>query len=180
MKRRCLEPRHNFYHRYGGRGITVCERWLASFLDFYEDMGKKPPGTSLDRRDNDGNYDPDNCRWATPLQQSQNTANVVLLTYNGETLCLKEWARKLFIDASSLKWRIDNWGLDRALSTPRRKEGLFAKAMFTHNGETLSIADWSARTGIPRRTLHGRIRRWGIERALTKPPMKTRQHPKHS
>lgn len=72
MKGRCYTPTDAKFQHYGGRGITVCERWLNSFENFLSDMGERPPGLTLDRIDTNGNYEPGNCRWATPLVQSRN------------------------------------------------------------------------------------------------------------
>lgn len=73
MKQRCLNPNNNQFHNYGARGITVCDRWLDSFENFYNDMGEPPTSShSLDRIDNDRGYSPDNCRWATPSEQTYN------------------------------------------------------------------------------------------------------------
>lgn len=75
MIKRCTNPNNDHYKNYGGRGITVCERWLHSFEDFYEDMGIRPFGMTLDRKDTNGNYCKDNCKWSTPKEQANNRRN---------------------------------------------------------------------------------------------------------
>lgn len=99
MIERCYLPTNASYHRYGGRGITVCERWLSDYRNFLSDMGRSPAGHSLDRVDPNGNYEPGNCRWATPIQQSQNRCNTPMVEYQGAFMPLIEAAR-----ASGLKY----------------------------------------------------------------------------
>ncbi|MCP1173759.1 hypothetical protein [Ralstonia chuxiongensis] len=117
MKARCENPNNIRYHRYGGRGIKVCERWRNSFEAFLADMGPSN-GLTIDRIDNDGNYEPGNCRWATVREQSQKTSRIKLLTFNGETLSLAEWARRLGIRANTLTMRLNayKWPLEKALT----------------------------------------------------------------
>ncbi len=95
MKSRCYNEKATNFHRYGGRGITICDRWLSSFTNFYLDMGSCPGNKSIDRKDNNGNYTPSNCRWATCTEQSDNTSRTKHITYNGKTMNLSEWSKRL-------------------------------------------------------------------------------------
>lgn len=94
MIARCNNPKHAKYPNYGGRGIRVCDRW-RKYANFHEDMGLRPSGMSLDRIDNNGNYEPGNCRWATPQEQARNRRSNVMITIDGETHCLAEWVEIL-------------------------------------------------------------------------------------
>lgn len=120
MKQRCINPNHPKYHLYGGRGIKVCDRWLNSFENFIWDMGKRPSDEySLDRwPDMNGNYEKGNCRWTTRLQQADNLRSTKQLTLNGKTQSQAEWARDLGINAVTLRERLQNWTVEKALSTP--------------------------------------------------------------
>lgn len=96
IRTRCLNPRSQHYKNYGGRGITIDDRWQGAngFANFAADMGPKPgPGYSIDRKDNDGNYEPDNCRWATGTEQSNNQRSNVRVTIDGETKTLMQWTK---------------------------------------------------------------------------------------
>jgi len=104
---RCHNPRNKYYASYGGRGITVCDRWRESFVNFIEDMGPRPSDRhSLDRTDNDGPYSPENCRWATKVQQSNNRRSNRMLTYNGQALTLTQWAKIVGISEGTIDSRI--------------------------------------------------------------------------
>jgi len=94
MRRRCYSKADTRYHDYGGRGITVCDRWRHSFEAFLADMGECPPGMELDRKDNDGPYSPENCRWATKKQQGRNKRNNRLVTFEGKTHPLVVWCER--------------------------------------------------------------------------------------
>ena len=117
MIQRCINPKNKSYSSYGGRDIAVCDRWRNSFEAFRGDMGECPPGHSLDRIDNDGNYDPDNCRWATPPIQNRNQRSNKLLTHNGVTKTITDWAKDLGLNRSSLYDRLEaGWPIERALT----------------------------------------------------------------
>lgn len=120
MKERCLNQNHVHFNQYGGRGITICDRWLKSFDNFLEDMGDRPEGKTLDRYPNkDGNYEPDNCRWATPREQANNRETCRMLSHNGQTKTLTEWARFMGMTRGALKERIrKGWSIEAALGKP--------------------------------------------------------------
>ncbi len=105
MKSRCLNPKGRSWHRYGGRGITVCPRWLNSFDAFVADMGPRPAGFILDRENNDGNYEPSNCRWVDTMTSGFNQRQTRMLTINGRTQHLAAWAREAGINSATLLGR---------------------------------------------------------------------------
>jgi hypothetical protein len=120
MLQRCYDQNIPNFKNWGGRGILVCERWRLSFENFLKDMGEPLPDTTLDRfPDNDGNYEPGNCRWATHAEQAKNTRRNRYLTFNGQRRALSEWARIAGIGATTLRRRMDDlhWPLEKALST---------------------------------------------------------------
>lgn len=104
MKARCNTPTHKQYKHYGARGISVCPRWNESFEAFFEDMGPRPSAhSSLERIDNNGNYTPENCRWATYKEQNNNTRNNRMLTIQGETKSYQQWCDEFGITRGRLK-----------------------------------------------------------------------------
>ncbi len=123
MWQRCTNQRNASFRHYGGRGIRVCKRW-KSFTAFIADMGPRPsPHHSLDRRNNDGDYSPKNCRWATPEEQQSNTRNNRKVTALGETLIMSEWSRRSGIPLATLWRRLVTWEWDpeRAVTEPLRE-----------------------------------------------------------
>lgn len=123
MNHRCNNRTSTDYNRYGGRGIKVCERW-KSFENFLSDMGLRPsPQHSIDRIDNDGDYTPENCRWATRNQQNNNKRNNIRLTLNGVTMSVAEASPILGIRASTLWARLSyGWSEERATKEPVRRK----------------------------------------------------------
>jgi hypothetical protein len=118
---RCYDKKSARYYRYGGRGITVCDRWLGNggFINFLEDIGKAPKDRQIDRINNDGNYEPENCRWATKKEQANNKSTNVFLTYSGITRTISGWAEQIGIKASCLYARKRcGWDDKRIIEVP--------------------------------------------------------------
>jgi hypothetical protein len=110
---RCENRNAADYPRYGGRGIRVCERWRSSVEQFMADMGPRPTAKhSIERIDVNGNYEPANCRWATMDEQARNKRSNIRVTFEGRTLCLKEWSRELGVKYLRLYYRIVTRGED--------------------------------------------------------------------
>lgn len=107
MKQRCYNSKNLFYKDYGGRGIRICDRWKDSFENFFADMGKKPtPKHSIDRIDVNGNYEPSNCRWATPLQQGFNQRKVIVVEFKGEKVRLLDLCKEYNKDFTTVRYRM--------------------------------------------------------------------------
>lgn len=106
MCQRCLNKQSRQYCDYGGRGINICDQWIGNFSQFFKDMGVRPVGTSLDRIKNELGYSPENCRWATPLQQCRNRRNNRIIFGNGKSQTLAEWSIELGIPYSTLNRKI--------------------------------------------------------------------------
>jgi len=120
IKARCYKESHKEYINYGGRGIKMCDEWLNSFEKFFNYIGNRPSKNhSIDRPNNDGNYEPGNVRWATDKEQCRNYRRNVNLTYNGETMCISAWSEKFGWHRSIIRGRLLlGWSIERALSTP--------------------------------------------------------------
>jgi hypothetical protein len=119
MIQRCTNSRDKAFPEYGGRGITVCSRWRKSFLVFLSDMGECPPGLSLERRDNNQGYKPNNCYWATRKEQCNNRRSNIVLTYHGKTHTVTQWAERLGMKNDCLLSRLKlGWSVEKTLTTP--------------------------------------------------------------
>jgi hypothetical protein len=178
MIRRCTEEKNKSYYNYGGRGITVCDRWQSSFENFYGDMGEPPESNyTLDRINNNAGYSPENCRWASYKEQGRNTRANRLVIWRGQTKTLSEWAddplvKELGVSAHIIGDRLNKgWSTNSAMTTPP-----FPGKMITYQGETLTMMEWSRRLGTDKTNIVSkRIRRgWSVEDAVSTPLGKSR------
>lgn len=176
MHARCSNPRHISFKNYGGKGIRVCERWSGEngFPNFSADMGPMPmPKHSIDRIDGSKDYCPENCRWATRLEQNRNTSANRTLTWNGRTLCISEWADETGLGRNTIAARIKKgWSDENVLATPSRNG-----KHITWNGQTRLVSEWAEIVGIPYKALIKRLfDGWTTERAITDPLRKCGTH----
>ena len=131
MKRRCYYPKDEFYNRYGGRGIKVCDEWKNSFRAFLRDMGRKPSSKhTLDRINNDKNYIPGNCRWATQQEQQRNQSRNRRIAFHGQVHCITEWAELLGLTPLCISSRLNRgWTEQETLSIPFLGKGNWKKRL---------------------------------------------------
>jgi len=176
MIQRCFNTNAHAYGSYGGRGIIVCDRWRHSFVAFFHDMGLKPyAGAEIERKNNDGPYSPENCCWSTRKEQNRNKRSNHLLTHNGKTQCVTDWAVEVGLKYNTILARLSyGWTVEQALQRPQqrgRKPGQRKDAhMITYRGKTQSVGDWEREYSLRRDLLVQRLGLgWDIERALTTP-----------
>ncbi len=165
MKRRCYNKNDKRYENYGGRGIIICSAWLASFWFFLQDMGSRPSELhSIDRIDNDGNYEPNNCRWSTNKEQCNNRTSCIIIEYYGREQTLTQWCEELDLNYKTIRRRIIdfNWDVDRAFTED-------TKWVYEFNGEKLTLREWSVKLNIPHSTLESRIHnlKWPLDKVFS-------------
>ena len=119
---RCYNPNSKAFRIYGGRGIQMCPEWRHSFETFLKDVGPRPsPLHSIDRIDNDGDYEPGNVRWTTRREQNRNKQNTRYIEFRGRVMCLADWSEAVGLNASTIGHRLaSGWSVERALTTPLR------------------------------------------------------------
>jgi hypothetical protein len=145
MVSRCTDESATSYSNYGARGVRVCDRWMGAdgLKNFIEDMGPRPPGLTLERKDNSAGYSPENCVWATPKQQALNRRDNRLLTFRGETLPVSAWSERVGIGKVTISERLGRgWSVEKALTTPvdmrRVPKSMRTDGSTTHATKTLT------------------------------------------
>ena len=156
MITRCEDPTHMAYHNYGGRGIKIHPD-MRDFIGFLKHMGVRPSmDHSIDRIDNNGDYEPGNCRWATRKEQAVNKRNSLVINYKGESGDIHFWAIKTGIKEGTLRYRLDNgWALEEAMGDKERHA--CNKKWIEYNGRCLSISEWSKEIGISESVIRRRL-----------------------
>ena len=158
VKDRCLNPKHKAYHRYGGRGITIAPEWVNDFAAFRAAVGVRPKGATLDRIDNNKGYEPNNVRWTTRKVQANNRETNVVLTHNGMTMTLSQWANHLGCKYGLVasRWK-RGLNTEEVLAPPQYVRG----RLVTFEGRTMTMPEWSKELGVPYSTLVWRLKHKG-------------------
>lgn len=174
MRSRCNNPNTPLYKYYGGRGIKVCDEW-NDYENFYTWAMESNYNNdvSIDRIDVNGDYCPDNCRWATNKEQANNKRNNKLITFNGKTQTVAQWAEEYNIDNKLLLSRLNyGWNIEKALTTQAYNKSQ------TAFGKTQNVSQWAKEYNIAYITLIKRLEYgWDIEEALTKPVRPKKKNP---
>ena len=171
MKQRCYNANKK-YDLWRGRGIEVCPEWRDSFVNFYEwaMANGYAEGLSIDRIDNDGDYSPENCRWATWTQQANNRRSTMYATHNGETMPVPEWARRIGVKPSVLRERLERLSVKDALAPDSlRRQAHPSRRNISFCGEVYDLNEWAQILGIKRETLGHRMRTMSVEKAFFMP-----------
>lgn len=167
MIARCYNPKNSSFKNYGARGITVCDRWKSSILNFIEDMGMHKKGTSIDRINNNGNYCKENCKWATCKEQARNTRSNHIIEGFGKKLSLAEWAERLNISQSTIRKRLKKYTNVEDILFKGKLSKFGKDAVFSAFGFSMSLGEFSKLKGIKYSTVRSRlINGFSIEEAL--------------
>ena len=179
IKVRCTQPSATGYKDYGGRGIKMCQKWMESYDEFRTwaySNGYNPEAPygecTIERKDHNGDYCPENCCWANKKEQANNTRRNHYVTYHGRTMTIAQWSEELNIDQDKLWSRIYEYNMPvaRAFSTNENLDETYLE----YNGERHNLKEWSQITGIHVQTLSSRIHKlkWSVEKTLTTPSRK--------
>lgn len=172
MIARCENPSDSRFYRYGARGIKVCERWKGEkgFLNFMNDMGARPGEKySLDRINNDGNYEPSNCKWSTVVEQANNKSKNILVSYKGETKTLGNWTRELGLNYKNVWERMYRYGwcFEKAIKFEKRET---VRHLVKYKGVVKTITQWCNDLHLKYTTVKKRLNSgWEVARAFEEP-----------
>ena len=186
MRDRCLRKTDKDYKNYGGRGINVCAEWL-SFEQFYKDMGDRPQGKTLGRKDNNGDYCKENCRWESSSEQLNNRRVSRYIEHNGEKKTIAEWAKAIGVSRQTIRYRLEaGWKTEDVISPVvdggiNRLPGNNFNRYLEFEGKKMTVAQWARELGMRKTTLLSRLSSgWSIQKALTEKIDRRYSHAKAS
>lgn len=175
MRNRCNNPNNHAYENYGGRGISVCERW-STYLNFLEDMGRRPTSKhSLDRVDNNGDYSKENCKWATRVEQENNKRSNAIICIDGECQTASNWSRVSGIQSGTILKRLSE-GVEPRSAVYGELRG---PTMLTKDGIKKSLREWCRIFGVNVITAHSRMNKgYNFEKIFTNKDLRNKQNQK--